>query len=978
VDHGGLEHEKELFFEALELDGPQREALLERHCAGMPALRARVEALLRAHARSPRILTGDGAAHFAPQGGTLAEGERLGPYRIVRVAGQGGFGTVYEAWQDEPVRRRVALKLLHRGLDSGPARARFEAERQALARMDHPHIARVFDAGTTTDGRPWFVLEFVDGAPLSAFADAHGLDLPQRLALFRLVCLAVQHAHQKGVVHRDIKQSNVLVGEIDGAPAPKVIDFGVAKAVDGELGNRTSRTLDGQWLGTPATMSPEQAAGDADVDTRADVYGLGCLLYELLAGAPPFEFSGAGLATILETIAHVEPQRPSARAALRVPSDLDWIVLRCLEKDRARRYASAQALADDVARFLGGLPVEAAPPSTWYRIVKLTRRHSLAVGAAATVALTLAVGGVGTALGWMRAGAANRRLELALERVTSEAERARVAELSAAEEARRATTQAAIAQAVNDFVNEDLLAAAVPSIEPGKGREVSLRSVLDAAARGIEGAGEPGGRFAGEPLVEASIRAMLGAVYGKLGEYATADPHLRRALALREAELGERDPRTLEVRVGLSANARMLGHNAEAEEVLAGTLELQREVLGPHDLATVVSQWQLGLLRSEQGRSAEAFELLDGAWTALGEAGEQDSQLGAAMRGGLAIAAHQSGRDALAEQAFRESFELHREHSGPEHPETVSARVNLAAFLRSRRRYAEVEELLASALEDLRRVLGPEHPTTLVALYNLGAVSLERGRGAEAEARLREALAGQARALGPDHPHALSSEGGLARSLALQGRLAEAEAMLRSTLERAERTLGSDHPITDGRRRDLALLLYRDPARTDELFVLLDECVASQRRAFGDDHPATLRAVTNLARLFAREGDAAGAEELLRDALARCRAGLGPEHLDSLEIAYELAGVLLDTQRPEEALELSRQALAVGERVLPADDYDLARVRLRLGIALRATGSPDEGRAQVEGARAALIAARDPDDEYVRLASEALAAWDEP
>jgi serine/threonine protein kinase len=950
VDERELEQAKDLLFEALEIDGTAREALLERRCGGNPRLRERVRALLSAHERSPSLLA------------SLEGGARLGPYRIVRVAGQGGFGVVYEARQDEPVRRRVALKLLHRGLDAPGARARFEAERQALALMDHPGIARVFDAGTTADGRPWFAMEFVEGAPLNAFVTARRPPLEERLALFRQVCLAVQHAHHKGVVHRDLKPSNVLVAEVDGVPAPKVIDFGVAKAVDGALSSHAPRTLDGQWLGTPATMSPEQAAGDVDVDTRADVYALGCLLYELLAGRPPFDFAGAGLATVLETIAHAQPRRPGELAGdgARVPADLDWIALRCLEKDRARRYPSAQALADDVARFLDGLPVEAAPPSTWYRLVKLTRRHSLLVGAAALVGLALALGGAGTALGWMRAREANRSLAQALEDVTREAE--------------RAATQAAIARAVNDFVNEDLLAAAVPSVDAGKGRDVSLRSVLDAAAASVES----GARFADQPQVEASIRGMLGAVYGKLGEYASADGHLRRALELREAVGGALDPEALELRVGLSANARMLGNNEEAEELLASAYERQREALGELDLATVVSQWQLGLLRGEQGRSQEEWELLEGAWRALGARGEQRTQLGAAVRGGLAIAAHRSGRDREAEQAFRESLELHREFSGPEHPETVSALVNLAVFLRSRRHFDEVEGLLAAALEDLRRVLGPEHPTTLVALYNLGAVSLERARATEAEARLSEVHDAQVRILGPDHPHAITSEGALSRSLFLQERLREAEVLARSALERAQRALGPDHPITDGRRRDLALILERDPARTDELFLLLDDCVVSQRRAFGDAHPATLRALTNLARLLARENDAAGAEELLREAWARRSEALGAEHLDTLEIACELGGLLLDTQRPGEALEILGGALAAAEPALPPEDYELACLRLRAGLALRAVGQAEQGRALVERARDVLDATRGPQDEFARLANEALASWSTP
>jgi len=971
VDDRTLEDAKDLLFEALELDDSARRALLDARCADRPRLRERVESLLAAHGRSPAMLTGDGARPFAPGAGRLGPGARLGPYRIVREAGAGGFGTVYEAEQEQPVRRRVALKLLHRGLDAPEARARFDAERQALARMDHPHIARVYDAGTTPEGRPWFAMEYVEGVPLNEFAAEGRLDLEQRLALFRQVCLAIQHAHQKGVVHRDLKPSNVLVGEVDGVPAPKVIDFGVAKAVDGPLTAEAVRTQDGQWIGTPAYMSPEQAAGEADVDTRSDVYGLGVMLYELLTSRPPFALEGAGLATLLDTIARVEPRRPSevAPAGVRLPPDLDWITLRCLEKERARRYSSAQALADDVRRFLEGLPVEAAPPSTWYRLVKLTRRHSLAVGAAALVALALAVGGVGTAIGWMRADRANTKLGEALELARQEAEHARLAELEARE-------QADVARAVNDFVNVDLLSSAVPSVEPGKGRDVPLRSVLDAASRGIEGAGAPGGRFEGKPLVEASIRDMLGDVYGKLGEYSTAVAHLRRALELFERHAGPEAPETQATRLALSATLRVLGRGDESAELLLETLESQRAALGPDAEPTLLTQWQLALALHVKGHTEAAYELLGDAWLRVQSAGLRTTELGAGVLGGLAIAAHQSGHDEEALEAFEASHATLVALRGAEDPDTLSALVNLATFLRSLHRYEEAQTRLEAALALMRDVLGPEHSSTLATLYNLGAVLLERGRYAEAEEVLAEALDGQARVLGPSHPHTVSTRGALGVSLQHQGRLEEAEDVLREALDLAERDLGRDHPISDARRRDLARLLGRDPQRRAEARELLEASLESQERAQGPAHPAVVSALLELAALHVREGDTGEAEGLLREALERSRSARGERHVEGLQLESELADVLRQAGRAEEALPFAEHALRVGEETLPADDAELARFRLRLGLVLRDAGRGPEGRREVERARAALEAALGPADDGARLAADALDAWD--
>ncbi|MBX3463870.1 MAG: serine/threonine protein kinase [Planctomycetes bacterium] len=984
---------KELFGEALEQPADARAAFLAERCAGSPSRRAQVEALLAAHAhaatwlgveRTVPCLPGVGGV-LAATAGELRPGDTLGPYRVCGTAGAGSFGTVYTAEQSEPVSRRVALKVMHRGLDSSAARARFEAEQQALARMEHPAIARVYDAGTTPDGRPFFVMEFVDGLPITEHCQRRALDTAARLQIFRAVCLAVQHAHQKGVVHRDLKPSNVLVTEVDGQALPKVIDFGVAKAIDGPLTDLALVSLDGQLIGTPAYMSPEQAAGEVDVDTRSDVYGLGALLYELLAGSPPFDVRELGFAGLLDAISHVEPQLPGRRALAapagrvpqRVPEDLDWITMRCLEKERSRRYPSAGALALDLERFLDGRPVEAAPPSTWYRLRKLTSRHRLAVAAAAALVLVFAAGSIGTLLGLVRAERANAGLAAALHRAAREAERAQQAERSAASEAEFARRQAAIAAVVNDFLLQDLLGAALPSHEDGRGRDVPLRVVVDAASTQIEGAGQPGGRFADLPEVESALCFMLGSIHAKLGEAEPALRHLRRAAELDRRLLGPEHANSLRSGSALGNELRRQGDLAAAESLLVPALAAQRRQLGEAAAPTLLTQYYLGLLRWRQGRSEEALALLrDGLALAAGALGDRH-RICLWLQGALGMVAQASGRDAEAEAALRATLAGCQQTLGAQHVDTTSAMANLAAFLRAQGRTDEAQELLVVARAQFELTLGRDHPTTLGVLYNLGAIAVERGQGAEAEALLAEALAGMRARLGPHHEHTLLAAGALARSLELLGRRDEAERLHREALAAAEAELGPDHVVTNARRQALAGFLFDQPGSVAEVGELFAASLASQRRIAGPTHPATLRAAANLARFHQQHQDLDRAEELLREALVGTRERLGAEHPAVLELESDLAGVLLDTSRPAEAEALARHATEAGARVLPADSPALARHRLRLGLALRNLGRVTEGRAEFAAAHAVLVASRGAADPLVVYAAGELATWDD-
>jgi hypothetical protein len=453
--------EEILFYEALQVGDPaEREAYLRQACAGDAVLREAVDQLLAAHAGAEAVFR-QGSAAMMPPGGSDAEtgaytdasvGTFIGPYRLAQWLGEGGGGVVYMAEQESPVRRQVALKVIKLGMDTRRVIARFEAERQALALMEHPNIARVLDAGATETGRPYFVMELVRGAKITDYCAQNNVPLRERLALFRKVCHAIQHAHQKGIIHRDIKPSNILVTLQDGAPVPKVIDFGIAKAIETPLSDGTALTLNEQLLGTPATMSPEQIRGGVDVDTRSDIYSLGVVLYELTADRPPFdtgELLRRGVDEMRRVLCDVEPPRPSVATREALPhrsaalrGDLDWIVMKALEKDRERRYQTVRGFELDIEHYLQDEPVAARPPSRLYRLRKLVRRNKVAFAAIGATTLAL-VGGL-TISTWLFFRASNAERQQAQLRGVAEEALSREAEMRRRAEEREKVARAAI------------------------------------------------------------------------------------------------------------------------------------------------------------------------------------------------------------------------------------------------------------------------------------------------------------------------------------------------------------------------------------------------------------------------------------------------------------------------------------------------------------------------------------------------------
>ncbi|MBI5693265.1 MAG: tetratricopeptide repeat protein [Verrucomicrobia bacterium] len=837
-----------------------------------------------------------GAPDLSAMRGAVVEeraGDRLGHYRLIEKLGEGGYGTVWLAEQEEPVRRRVAVKIIKLGMDTKEVIARFEVERQALALMDHPNIAKVFDAGASDTGRPYFVMELVQGVPITAFCDERKLSTTARLELLIQVCHAVQHAHQKGIIHRDLKPSNILVALHDDLPVPKVIDFGVAKATAGRLTDQTLYTTVEHFIGTPAYMSPEQAqVSVVDIDTRSDIYSLGVLLYELLTGRTPFdtaELLKVGLDEMRRHIREVDPPRPSTRLStlqgdalsttaqrrqIPVPKllslvrgDLDWIVMRCLEKDRARRYETANGLAADLTRHLHHEPVSACPPSQWYRLRKLVRRNKLAFAAGAAVAAALVLGMVVS---------------------TWQAVRASRAERTARTEAKRADDEAAVSKAVNEFLVNDLLkqadSRAQADAKTAPNPDLKVREALDRAGEKV------GERFEDHPLTEAAVREAIGSAYTGVGDYAKASRHYERTLQLRKRLLGAEHPSTASAMNNLASANLFQGRYAEAAALHAQTLEIQKRVLGPEHRDTLSSAGNLANVYYSQGKEAEAAAL------------------------------------------HTQTLEIKKRVLGPDHPDTLTSMNNLALAYYSQGKDAEAAALHAQTLEIRKRVLGPEHPNTLVSMTNLGSVYYRQGKDAEAAALHAETLEIKKRVLGPDHPDTLSSTSNLASVYYSQGRYAEAAALHAQTLERRRRVLGPEHPNTLVSMSNLALA-YDSQGKDAEAAALHAQTLETRKRVLGPEHPDTLMSMNHLANFYQKVKDFPKAETLHRERLELTLQKEGADSSSAASARAALGRNLLAQQKFAGAEPLVREALAIRERKSP-DSWQTFNARCLLGRAL--------------------------------------------
>jgi serine/threonine protein kinase/tetratricopeptide (TPR) repeat protein len=720
--------------------------------------------------------------------------EWIGTYRILQVLGEGAMGVVYHAEETDPVRREVALKVVRPGLGSREVLARFDAERQALAVMNHPGIAQVFSAGATETGQPYFAMELVHGLPITAYCDLRKLSVARRVELFIGVCQAVQHAHQKGVIHRDLKPSNVLVAEHDGRPYAKVIDFGIAKAVGSHLTPASVVTRWGQAIGTPAYMSPEQASSPGlDIDTRSDIYSLGVMLYELLVGRLPVDPEAVGLNAFFARLASGEtnPHIPSARVhalgrdetgiaasrgthvghlAGQIKGDLDWIVMKALEPDRSRRYESANGLAMDLQRHLSDDPVSARPPTTVYRFTKFARRHRAAVLAVVIVTVVIAASAVLATVGLLRA----RRAELRAEREAA------------------ATRQ--LATVVQD---------ALRALDPKASRPVSPREILDQGAERIRRS------LGDQPVVQAEIDQTIGTVYSSLAMYEPARALLESALRVREHELGPDDPSVAETLEALGNLGRQRGEYPSAEQHLKRALAIRRKALPPGDPALVATFADLATLRTKQGRNAEAESLYTQVLSIEERAGDdQAPQLATHLRN-LAVVHWNEKRFASAESLFQRALVIQEKTFGPDHSETAAVRNNLAGVYLSLGRYADALPMYQGARATFEKTLGPTHPMTASAVSNVGETYWKLKRYAEAEPLLRRALAIKEQVLVPGEPSIAVTLNALAGVLRDERRYAEAESLYTRALAIREKAFGPKNANVAETMNDYAELLRR-------------------------------------------------------------------------------------------------------------------------------------------------------------------------
>ncbi|MCH2133932.1 MAG: tetratricopeptide repeat protein [Phycisphaerales bacterium] len=802
-------------------------------------------------------------------------GQTVGQYTLKRTIGSGGMGTVFEAVQENP-RRRVAIKMIKRGVASSAASRRFEFEAQLLARLKHPCIAEIYDAGTHDDGEetvPYFVMEYIANAKtITEYAEEHHLGTRERMKLFTQVCDAVQHGHLKGIVHRDLKPGNVLV---DSSGRPRIIDFGVARATDSDMAHTTVQTDVGQLVGTLQYMSPEQVEADpSDIDARSDVYALGIMLYELLTTQLPYDVANAAIHEAVRMVREEEPTKLST-IDRHLKGDVETITLKALEKDRDRRYQSALELERDISRYLAGEAISARSPGAIDFLRRFAKRHKAAAISLASIFVVLVAAVVAISIFALET---SRQRNLALEARDEAAEQSTAAQL----ERDRANTQAKIAEDERDRATEqerhansvkafttNMLSAVNPDA-PGVTHKEQMKNVLAEASKSV------GVRFQDQPLVEAELRTMIGSNYMGMGLYDEANPHLVKSLEIYRANHGEDHPATINATTSLGSLRWKQARYDEAETLWQAALAGNRRLHGDFDERTLNSIDHMGSIMLSLGRLDEA------------------------------------------EAAYREALAGRAHTHGQESELTLVSVGNLGLVLLYKGQMEEAEFQLRKALDGRRKVLGADHPKTLWSINSMGILLRQQGRTEEAIPFLREGAEGNSRVLGDEHPSTLDAMNNLANGLFTTSAYDEAEAIYRQTLETRKRVLGDDHPESLKSQTNLAAL-YLATDRPELAEPMLGDVLTRSRAIHGDGHPRTLEALSNHAESLINLERYEEAIGRLDEVLAGQEKDLGPTHPDVIETLTALADLQEKAGDPQ-AAERLRATLADRQAERPTED----------------------------------------------------------
>ncbi|MEO8192863.1 MAG: serine/threonine-protein kinase [Gemmatimonadales bacterium] len=887
---------------ALDLPPDQRAAFIAGKCGDDNDLRAHLDSLLRV-AKGEGFL--DSPAGVFAAGLVVAEGSRedvpditAGPYRLIRELARGGMGSVYLAERaDGQFEQKVALKLIKRGMDSDEVYRRFLSERRILARLSHPNIARLFDGGMTPQGQPWFAMELVDGVSITRYCDEAQSSISQRISLFGSVCQAVRYAHQNLVVHRDLKPSNILV---TGSGDVKLLDFGIAKLLADE-GGETPATLTELRLMTPEYAAPEQVRGEP-VTTATDVYALGAVLYELLSGKRAHRFDRKTAAEIERVVCEVDPEPPSvalsdrdSQARRQVAGDLDTIVLKALDKDPARRYASAEALHEDLRRYEAGLPVTARPDTFGYRARKFARRYRVLVTGAAAVFVTLLAGLGGTL--W-QSRAASRQASLA-------------------------SAEAAKALQVKSFL-VNLFKVTDPA--ESRGREITARELLERGSLQIDTA------LSRQPEVQAELLDVLGVINGEIGLLPQADTLLLRSANLTRQLHGDRHPQYLDRLEHRAAVLSNLSRFPEAESILRGTLTVRRAAAKPDRSAIATTLASLGQVVQRAGRFDEAELLLRDAVAMHRRVDANELGVATALHN-LAILQMEADKVSAADSNLAEALTIRTAKLGSDHPQVIATHHSRVIILREQGRYDDAEAIERNVLKARRRLYGNEHHTVTEAMNMLALVLDGQGKLAEAESLYTDALAIDRRILGDDNNTTIKVANNLA---VLRYRLRDldgaAEAM-RLARDNWTKLLGADHAFVVTATNNLGAILS-DRADYAEAEPLIRSALAGRQKQFGDSSSETAQSWRVLGLLLYRTNRYQEAEAALRVALRNYRARHGPGHPRTAEALTGLGMVLTDVGRLNEAEAAMREALAIRTKAFKPNDTRVAEVRGALGHCL--------------------------------------------